>query len=81
MTNQPAQLIAIDPDALNGLIAEVKALRNEVRQARIKPANKWITIKEYAAIIGKSESTVNRHIALGKVVTHPETRLVANPNA
>lgn len=80
MVEQTLQLIAIDPTALDGLIAEVKALRHEVNQARIKPANRWITIKEYAGIIGKSESTVNRHIALGKVRTHPETRLVANPN-
>lgn len=82
MENMAPQLIAIDPNALNGLVAEVKALREEVRQARIQPAPKWITIKEYAATIGKSESTVNRHIAQGKVATHGDNaRLVANPNA
>ena len=82
MGDMTPQLIAIDPQALSGLIAEVKAMREELRQARIQPAQKWITIKEYAAIIGKSESTVNRHIAQGKVATHEDNaRLVANPNA
>lgn len=63
------QLIAIDANALADLVAEVQELKSIVQQARIQPAPQWLTVKEYAAHVGKSESTVNRWIANGEVET------------
>ncbi|WP_170335030.1 hypothetical protein [Ruegeria arenilitoris] len=72
------QLIAVDATALQTLIAEVQELRREVRCARIQPEQEWVTIKDYAARHGKSESTINRWIANGTVETKTEgkTRMV-----
>lgn len=72
------QLIAIDAGALENLISEVRSLRDEVRAAKFQPDPKWLTVKEYANHVGKSESTVNRWIAQGEVEakTIGKTRMV-----
>ena len=62
-----AQLIAIDATALDTLISEMRELREEVRQARIAPEPRWITLSEYAAKVGKSEATVRRWKNEGRI--------------
>ena len=63
----PPQLIAIDPDALATLTAEVRALRDELSAVRVAPQPKWLTVREYADMVGRSVSTVNRWIADGSI--------------
>jgi excisionase family DNA binding protein len=72
------QLIAIDATALQDLLAEVRELKAIVQDAKIQPEPNWLTIKEYAARVGKSESTVNRWIASGEIEakTEGKTRMV-----
>ena len=72
-----AQLIAVDASALDALVSEVRELRNEVRQARIQPEPKWITIAECALKSGKSQSTVSRWAREGKLPR--KDGLVLNP--
>ncbi|MBO9467036.1 helix-turn-helix domain-containing protein [Tropicibacter sp. R15_0] len=61
------QLIAVDAGALDALVAEVKALRQEVQAARITPENEWITIPKAAQRLEVSESTIRRRIGSGEI--------------
>ena len=62
-----AQLIAVDPEALDLILARLSALEEQVRQARIVPEPQWLTVKEYAAKIGRSERTVLRKVEAGEL--------------
>lgn len=72
------QLIAVDANALQDLLAEVQELKAIVQEARFQPEPKWLTVKDYAARVGKSESTINRWIASGEIEarTVGKTRMV-----
>ncbi len=61
------QLIAVDAGALDALLAEVRALRQEIQAVRIQPQPQWLPVKEYAAHVGRSVSTINRWIAQGRL--------------
>ncbi|WP_171181012.1 hypothetical protein [Ruegeria sp. HKCCD8929] len=73
-----AQLIAVDAEALLVLVLELRALKDEVRAARIQPDPKWLTINDYAEHVDRSVATVNRWISAGKVEckTFGQTRMV-----
>ena len=60
-------LIAVDPDALTALAAEVAALRAEIRAVRMTPAPQWVTADEYAKMMGVTRRTVANRIAAGQV--------------
>lgn len=72
----------VTTDDMKTLIAEVRSLRDEVRAVQMQPKPCWITIPEYAAMTGKSESTVQRHIREGKLDVNDAgtTRMVPNPD-
>lgn len=67
MTAEPRTLIAVDPEALAALHAEVAALRRAVEAVTMQPKPEWVTIDEYAKMIGRSRKTVLRRIAEGRV--------------
>jgi len=57
-------LIVIDPDHLAQIV------RDAVRDAMdARPQEEWLTVKEYAARLGRSEPTVRRYIKAGEVET------------
>ncbi len=67
MEHGAKQLIAVDAGALDALLAEVRALRQEIQAVRVQPQPQWLPVKEYAAHVGRSVATINRWIAQGKV--------------
>lgn len=78
------QLIAIDSDALNELLCEVRAIRSRLDAVEMQPRPEWLTVADYAAHVGKTASTVTRWIDAGLVESRHEgkTRMVRlNPNA
>lgn len=60
-------LIAVDPSIIEGLRAEVAALRNEIRGAMIKPRDEWETLPDHAKRAGVQPQTVRAWIRTGKI--------------
>lgn len=60
-------LIAVDPEALEGLRREVAGLREELAKVTIAPKPDWVTVPEYARMIGRTEGTVLRKVSAGTV--------------
>jgi len=71
-------LIAVDPDALAEIKAELVALRNEIRAVRMSPMPEWVTAHEYAEQVGVTRRTVMNWIAAGQIESsrHGATVLV-----
>ena len=76
------EMIIVSSDILDTLIAEVRGLRADVQAVQLQPKPRWITIAEYAAKTGRSESTVQRHIREGKLDVNDTgtARMVPNPD-
>ena len=60
-------LVAIDPDALEALTAEVRALRAELAELKQGGKGGWMTIPQAAAAYQVSESTLRRKAAAGAI--------------
>lgn len=67
------QLIAIDPNALAALQAEVRALSQLLKNANITPRDKWLTVAEAAKELDVSTDTINRRIKTGEIRTNGQT--------
>ena len=66
----PAQpLIAVDPSALEALLEKVDRLHKRLDQVEMTPRPEWVTVDEFATLIGKHRRTVLRRIADGSVET------------
>lgn len=63
------QLIAIDPDALEGLTREVKRLHQRLDAIEMQPKPEWVTVPEYAEMVGRTTRTIRNWIDSGKVET------------
>ena len=61
------QLIAIDATALAHVEAELDRLHKRLDRLDMTPKPEWITIKEMADTIGKTEKTVKRRIDAGQI--------------
>ena len=64
---QQVTMIAVDPAALQALRDEIAALRQSIEAVSLSAKPEWLTVKDYAAMIGRSEKTVMRRIAEGSV--------------
>ncbi|MTH36441.1 hypothetical protein GL279_17775 [Paracoccus limosus] len=67
MSQMPKMLVAIDPDALAELKAEISALRSEIRSVRMTPAPEWVPAGEYAKLAGVTRRTVMNWISAGQI--------------
>lgn len=84
MGEQPKFMVAVDPDALAALQAEIAALRREVRAVRMVPKPEWVTAAEYAKQLGVTRRTVMNRIAAGSIQSSRQGNTVlvrANPDA
>lgn len=61
------QLIAIDPNALNDLLSEVRRLNKRLDAVEMTPRPEWMTVDHFAAFIGKHRRTVIRRIEDGSL--------------
>jgi len=61
--------IIIDRDILNVILAAVERMERKLDSVQIAPRPEWVTVREHAAMIGKSTKTVLRYIAAGEVQT------------
>jgi hypothetical protein len=61
------QLIAIDANALADLRQEVSRLHKRLDAVQMTPRPEWVTVAEFAEIIGKSRRTVLRRIQEGEL--------------
>lgn len=59
-------LIAIDATALDALVSEVRALRQEIQAVRVSPQPEWFTVAEAAARLSVSTATIRRKVASGE---------------
>lgn len=73
------EMIAIDRAALDHVIDRLKRLEQKLDAAQIATPPRWITVQDYAARVGRSVSTVRRHIRAGKIET--QAGLCLNPDA
>ncbi|MDO6591730.1 hypothetical protein DS901_13380 [Loktanella sp. D2R18] len=60
-------LIAVDVVILENLTDEIRRLHQRLDAALITPRPEWVTVKEYANHIGRSERTVTRRIDSGEL--------------
>lgn len=60
-------LIAVDPVAIENLTAEIRRLHQRLDAVEMTPRPDWVTVKEYAAHIGRSLRTVARRIDAGEL--------------
>lgn len=68
------QPMTIVPTAdLDRLFGEIRELRTIIEGATIAPRPEWLTVAEFAEMIGKSTRTVKRRIDSGEL----ETRNIA----
>ena len=63
------QLIAIDPAALQSVLAELRQIRQRLDAVDMQPRPEWVTVAGYAHHIGRSRATVSRKIKAGEVET------------
>ncbi len=61
------QMIAIDPNALDVLLSEVKRLHARLDAVQMAPRAEWVTVDEMATMIGKRKRTAIRHIERGQI--------------
>lgn len=66
-----AAMIAVDANALDALKSQMERLERKIDQLT-EPEPDWMSIKDYAAHVGRSTKTVRNWIAEGKV--EAETR-------
>lgn len=67
MGEMPKIMVAVDPDALSAVQAELAALRAEIRAVRMMPAPEWMPAGEYAKQAGVTRRTVMNWIAAGRI--------------
>lgn len=68
-------LIAIEADALNEVLTELRGLRDEVRALKGQSAPEWVSLKEYAAMHKVNVRTVYNHARAGRIETRGEGKL------
>lgn len=66
MTSQP-RFALVPVEHLTALTAEVRALRQAIDRATIKPQPEWLSISKAAAALGVSTATVRRRIESGEL--------------
>ncbi|KEP69645.1 hypothetical protein DL1_03150 [Thioclava dalianensis] len=67
MGEQPRMMVMIGTDELDGLRAEITALREAIRGATIKPRDEWERIEDHAERAGVQRQTVRLWIRQGKI--------------
>lgn len=65
-------IIAIEKADLDGILRELADLKSRLDKVILTPKPEWVSVREYAASIGRSERTVQRHIDQGRLVTKEE---------
>lgn len=60
-------LIAVDPDALEAVARELKRINDRLDAVEMQPRPDWLTVPQYAEMIGRSKDTVNRRIRAGRL--------------
>jgi excisionase family DNA binding protein len=65
--NQTATLIAIDPNALQALTDELARVNRRLDAVQMTAMPEWLTVENYAELIGKTKRTVTRMIDSGKL--------------
>lgn len=63
----PVTMIAFGTDEIDALRAEIAALRSEIAAVRMAPIDEWVTVQEYAKIVGRHERTVRNWINAGRI--------------
>lgn len=63
------QMIAIDPDALEGLTREVQRLHQRLDAVEMQPKPEWITVAQYADRVGRTKRTIRNWINEGRIET------------
>jgi len=61
------QFIAIDPSALDALRSEIARIHARLDAVAMTPAPEWVTVDQFADMIGKSRRTVLRRIDAGEI--------------
>lgn len=64
---EPRIMVAVDPDALDAIMAKLDALDQHIRAAQIASAPEWVDAGAYARRRGVSRRTVMNWIAKGEV--------------
>lgn len=62
-------LITIERADLDGIKQELQRLHQRLDAVQMAPRPEWLTVKQYAQLINKSERTVTRMINDGKLHT------------
>lgn len=65
-------IIAIEKADLDGILRELADLKSRLDKVILTPKPEWVSVREYAASIGRSERTVQRYIDQGRLVTKEE---------
>lgn len=59
-------VVLVDPDALADIQQQLKRMNERLAVMEAQPRPEWVTIPQYAEMIGRSVDTVNRRIRQGK---------------
>lgn len=70
MTEQT--IISINAADLTRIERELADLKDMLGKVVMAPKPEWLTVKDYAACIGRSERTVQRYIEQGRVESKEE---------
>ncbi len=67
MGDLPKYMVAVDPEALASLQAEIAALREEIKAVKMIPKPDWVDSAEYAKQIGVTRRTIMNWISNGQI--------------
>lgn len=65
-------LIAVDASVLDAIQAELAALRRCIEAVQMAPRPDWLTVEDYAALVGRTTKTVRAWVREGRLDTKRE---------
>lgn len=69
---QMQTIIAIQQADLDRIVRDLADIKAQLAAVQMAPRPEWLTVKQYASSIGRSERTVKRRIAEGQIETREE---------
>ena len=75
------EVLTITPADLSALMRKVDDLKEQVEAVNMQPPPQWLTLKEYAVRIGKSQDTVRRHMHTLETMQQCGVTLIRNPDS
>ncbi|MDD8024568.1 MAG: hypothetical protein PHX82_15850 [Paracoccaceae bacterium] len=69
MTQQPRTFALIEADLMQQMAERLERIERALAGVQMQPREEWLTVVDYAALVGRSPRTVRKWIDAGRVET------------